>query len=626
MKKRFIYSAIMALAVATGCIKEQGEEAYLITRNDVRTKGADTIPKTIVTGEGAFMYGEAAADTIVANTFDVIINNKNKVETLDCFLKLYSKYQKLDLDRNAITDVGYVYSHTNQSPTVDGTNCVVMSNKKYMKTSEVDSTKDEFSFTGECHNLDFNTAYYIRSFVVSTKGDTIYNYKTLRVSTNLPHNVWFQRKDAPTTFGGRQNCFCCTYKDDVYVYGGKAGSKFYSDLWKYDKVNDTWTQLATCPSSANGAYNQTEKANGAMFAYPCQAHDDVLLYMVGGEIQGGEPVNTTVYYSTKSGKYCQEGDHPNYGKEIDARDENGKIIYYYKKGDETLYTTDGTISGAVKIGATVSISNGVAGIYPKVNNADNPLGGLKGCVAFTLEFADKTEYYIAYGKNSKGVSPQIFRYNVEDDGAMPHYSISSDGKSLNQTTEEGFPWMEVQTSQKDRATEGLYQPICQICDKRVIVGTGESSLPGVGYSKKFYLITSTSKSQDEVNVEEVTSAPDEFDARANAASFYLNYSKDGENFEKLYVGTGRKGVEGASDPDLLNDLWAYDFMTGEWLKCADCSNIYREGAVGFSITRNDDLFSTEYEENARGIFSFGRGRVVGEAEFKYRNDTWEYLP
>ena len=107
----------MALAVATGCIKEQGEEAYLITRNDVRTKGADTIPKTIVTGEGAFMYGEAAADTIVANTFDVIINNKNKVETLDCFLKLYSKYQKLDLDRNAIIDVGYVYSHTNQSAT-----------------------------------------------------------------------------------------------------------------------------------------------------------------------------------------------------------------------------------------------------------------------------------------------------------------------------------------------------------------------------------------------------------------------------------------------------------------------------------------------------------------------------
>ena len=35
MKKRFIYSAIMALAVATGCIKEQGEEAYLITRNDI---------------------------------------------------------------------------------------------------------------------------------------------------------------------------------------------------------------------------------------------------------------------------------------------------------------------------------------------------------------------------------------------------------------------------------------------------------------------------------------------------------------------------------------------------------------------------------------------------------------
>jgi len=624
MKKRFIYSAIMALAVATGCIKEQGEEAYLITRNDVRTKGADTIPKTIVTGEGAFMYGEAAADTIVANTFDVIINNKNKVETLDCFLKLYSKYQKLDLDRNAITDVGYVYSHTNQSPTVDGTNCVVMSTKKYLKTSEVDPTKDEFSFTGECHNLDFNTTYYIRSFIVSTKEDTIYNYKTLKVTTNLPHDVWFQRNDAPTSFGGRQNCFCCSYKEDVYVYGGKSGSKFYSDLWKYDKVNDTWTQLGTCPSNATGAYNATEKANGAMFAYPCKAHDDVLLYMVGGEIQGGEPVNSTVYYSIKNGRFCNKEDHPNYGRTYDAT-LLGRQIYFYSDETGTHYTTDASKEGAIKYEAKIGVANGVAGIYPDEGNSAINLGGLKGCVAFTLEFAGETQYYIAFGKNKKAVSPAIYRYDVAEDGTIPIFTEGTDGTITVETVPK-FPWMEVQTSQKDRATEGLYQPICQVCGNRVIVGTGESSLPGVGYSKKFYLITSSAVSENEVNVVELTSAPDDFAARANAASFYLNYSKDGENFEKLYVGTGRKGVEGDHDPNLLNDLWAYDFMTGDWLKCADCSNIYREGAVGFSITRTDDVFSTDYEENARGVFSFGLGRVEGMADFKPRNDTWEYLP
>ncbi|MBQ5404174.1 MAG: hypothetical protein IIU11_07395, partial [Bacteroidales bacterium] len=173
---------------------------------------------------------------------------------------------------------------------------------------------------------------------------------------------------------------------------------------------------------------------------------------------------------------------------------------------------------------------------------------------------------------------------------------------------------------KDKNTEALYQHICQTCGDRVVIGTGESSMGG--YSKKFYMMTA--KSINELNVRELTTAPDDFEPRANAASFYLNYTKNGDVYDRLYVGTGRTGSEGSED--LLGDLWCFDFSTSEWIRCSDCSNLLREGAIGFSVTRNDDRFSNDLEENARGIFSFGRGRTETEAVSKALNDTWEYLP
>ena len=131
-------------------------------------------------------------------------------------------------------------------------------------------------------------------------------------------------------------------------------------------------------------------------------------------------------------------------------------------------------------------------------------------------------------------------------------------------------------------------------------------------------------------MEEIPTPPEGFSARANAAAFYLDYQKNGDEFQRLYVGTGRNCTEDEYNMyreggQLLNDLWCYDFSTGEWIERSDLSNIPRQGAVGFTVMRNDDYYSNTFEENQRGYFSFGEGYISGRG-ISYLNDNWEYLP
>ncbi|MCR5455894.1 MAG: hypothetical protein K6F33_12975, partial [Bacteroidales bacterium] len=112
----------------------------------------------------------------------------------------------------------------------------------------------------------------------------------------------------------------------------------------------------------------------------------------------------------------------------------------------------------------------------------------------------------------------------------------------------------------------------------------------------------------------------------------------GAEYTRFYVGTGRIIAEegdngwitnrnnGTVEPEMmLNDFWCFDFSTNQWSRKADCSNIYRQGAVGFTVSRVDDYFVKQYGVNTRGMFSFGYG-CTSPTEYGVRNDNWEYIP
>jgi hypothetical protein len=121
-----------------------------------------------------------------------------------------------------------------------------------------------------------------------------------------------------------------------------------------------------------------------------------------------------------------------------------------------------------------------------------------------------------------------------------------------------------------------------------------------------------------------------FKPRANASAFYLNYTKDGVQYDRFYVGCGRTCLEDdyVQEPEqLLNDFWCYDFNTRQWSRKADCSNVLRQGAAGFTIKRKDDYFVKEkFSVNERGMFTFGEGYIPGDGYRSSLNDNWEYIP
>ena len=80
MKKHCFFSCLIAAAILSGCIKEDGEP-YTIER---------TIePTTLVSSQKGYMYGNANTDVITKDTFELTFNNRN-IQDLDVYLGVKS--------------------------------------------------------------------------------------------------------------------------------------------------------------------------------------------------------------------------------------------------------------------------------------------------------------------------------------------------------------------------------------------------------------------------------------------------------------------------------------------------------------------------------------------------------
>lgn len=630
MKNRFIYPCLLALAVASGCIKEEGQP-YTITR-EVRDEAKnDSIPLTVITAENGFMSGMAPKDTVVENSFKTILSVSKNLENLDCYVTMHSEYRQLDLDRNAVKQAGFVYSYTNRKPLLTDPECKWFS-KNDVDYKDKDSTSENISFNGTGHNLDFNKKLFIRSYVVTCQGDTIYNPRVVETQTVLPEDVWFQRSDA-SNVTGRTECFSVTVDDQIYIYGGRSGQQCFDDLWVYDKKSDSWKQKGTF--NADGSYysGKAKRCNGAAFAY--RKGDDILLYFAGGQLgRDLTPTGTVFFYSTKYNRFANKQDHPNYGKMYDLYNPDGSIMYETVKDSEGHVVYDDKGKPVLKEPLTImrgDCSRAQVEDLPIEVTSTGDKRGIYGCVGFCLpdDVSDNGyRYFIAYGKtnvtNVHPVETTIYEYDVYYD------------KSSNNKTELSVLTWKVHSAGNDRTAQGFYQPVCVECGDRVVIGSGESSRNNNQPCKAFYTL---SYDDQEVKLNQLPAPPAEFASRANAAGFYLNYVKDGQSYDRFFVGTGRKVAEedfkNGDYTQLLNDLWCYDFTRGEWFKRANCSNIHRQGACGFTVLRNDDYYFNTFGEMQRGYFSFGEGGYEyydeklgqNETEYKYGlQDNWEYLP
>jgi|GEM_PF-2924233 len=619
MKSKYIFPCIMALAVASGCVKEQGDEAYTITRTI--SDGSKDTARTVISEVNGYMYGKAIKDSVVENTFEVVLNDK-MISDLNCYVKLKSEFLELDLDRNAIKKVGYVYSKSDSKPLVGSRNCYEFSQNKVSYNAS-DSTKSEITFTGRCDNLDFNNNYYMRSYAISTKGDTLYNPFVAQFTTTLPHDVWFQRNDAPAGLGFRYNCFHCTNDGVTYIYGGQNGANYYNDLWSYDKTNDTWQQVASANDITGLCAGTEKRSNGAMIAYENGA--DILLFIIGGEISTDTYTDKILFYSTKNNRYCKKPDHPNYNTRVDYY-EDGKKQYYYTEKDQPteieLKDQDGNPildeNGDPKTYTqhTDSAVVQVTAAREYIEPLPQPMAGMVGFSVVST--GGLKRQYIGLGKTQDGgVLNDFYAYNKEYDimnFMHPEYSaVTWDGMGS------------ISTGRGNNI--GLYQAVAEVCGSTVMVGTGETS---DGVSNNFYLLTFGTTG--EITSNQIASPSDsdypnlKFKPRANAASFYLEYTEDGVPYNRFYVGTGRTGKEKDASYDLLKDFWCYDFNQKRWFALADCSNICREGAVGFALERTDDRFAKDQGVKARGIFSFGFGYSLDPSDRNVLRDNWEYLP
>ena len=633
MKNKYLYSCIVALVLLAGCIKDEGELLTIVRTDVVDEKDADA--NTSVTSEGGYMEAKARKDMVAENSFTTIINANNQIEELDCYTDFSSSFSAINDERNKIKQVGYVYALKEElsgNLVLNGKNCKSVS-------ADFQEQGDSVTFSRRIDKLMFNKTYCVRSYAIcETPGKTdsvIYNNNILEYSTVLPEDVWFRRNDAPALMMARVNPFICTVDDKVYLYGGSnGGATYYNDLWTYNSSNDTWEQKATFEAKTSHYYNTEKRANGSAFVFINTNNNnniDKLIYFIGGELTPDEYTGTVMYYSINSGRFCSKQDHPNAGTQYKVWDKYGAAVY--ETDPETgEYTTDPPTQLVSSMGRDFVED---LPIYMEYSNGDGTTGkrkhGLAGSVAFTINTTAGPKCYVAFGRNDnsnsgqKNMQASIYEYRVQ-------YDKNDNGPYEPSTS----TWTDV-TSAGDRAAEGMYQPVCVDCgDQGIIVGSGESSFSShpSGLSKNFYRLTFASSTQ-QIRVEALPKAPDEMEHRANAAAFFLNYTKSGAQYTRFYVGTGRKCNEtewrkyrlnGEIGPELLlNDFWCYDFNTSTWKRKADCSNIYRQGAVGFSVQRVDDYYVREYGINVRGMFSFGEGCTNG-TDYTVRNDNWEYIP
>ncbi len=158
---------------------------------------------------------------------------------------------------------GHIWSIDKENPTLLNTSTFTQMEIEPNDTS-VTATSKSFKFTSDLFNLELDTSYFVRSYVIFADEngkivDTGYNPNVKVFRTRIPQDVWFKRAD----FEGmpRSEAVAFMFDGDIYVGLGYDGVSNLDDFWQYNPGTKSWKNIRSFPKARRSAvaavYNDT---------------------------------------------------------------------------------------------------------------------------------------------------------------------------------------------------------------------------------------------------------------------------------------------------------------------------------------------------------------------------------
>lgn len=144
---------------------------------------------------------------------------------------------------DTIVQYGHCWSTKGSNPTIDIDDTTTFS-RFYNWPNDSLGT-----FTSRI-NLYPETIFWVRSYVITSQGDTGYNQQVYCDTTLPPINEWFQTQDVANFQGnGREGAFAFTMVSPIekklvgYMGTGNDASQTFGAIYTFDGETETWSQL-----------------------------------------------------------------------------------------------------------------------------------------------------------------------------------------------------------------------------------------------------------------------------------------------------------------------------------------------------------------------------------------------
>ncbi len=185
---------------------------------------------------------------------------------------------------DTIVQYGHCWSTNNKNPVINPEDTSTFSSYNNWEYDSLGTFTSYISLFPE-------TPFYVRSYVITSKGDTGYNQQIYVDTTIPPINEWFIATDFGNGNDGREGAVSMTLtyngSTKAYIVGGNNASQVLGDLWEYDPETDTWIQM---PGSLEPP--RTEAVGFAIVKEDCYGRKQRKLYVGTGKDASGD-----IYYS-----------------------------------------------------------------------------------------------------------------------------------------------------------------------------------------------------------------------------------------------------------------------------------------------------------------------------------------
>ncbi|MBN2662500.1 MAG: hypothetical protein JXR68_02520 [Bacteroidales bacterium] len=142
--------------------------------------------------------------------------------------------------QDTIVQYGHCWSVTDKMPTINNLDTASYSRYHNWQYDSLGTFTSYISLLPE-------TPFYVRSYIITSTGDTGYNQQVYIDTTIPPINEWFVSNDFGNGSDGREGAvaFTITYNGSTkaYLTTGKDGSDVFGDLWEFTPETEVWMQM-----------------------------------------------------------------------------------------------------------------------------------------------------------------------------------------------------------------------------------------------------------------------------------------------------------------------------------------------------------------------------------------------